>query len=124
MSLSVSIGTTLQRRPECRDERGQDCQSRADADQGSAPTAHDPDAEHDRQRLDHLDRAGEEGPEDEQEGARGHAEARIGRGVWFPARRVIPAPAVPSERNLVTFIGLLLVILLVVVIWRMAVRGR
>ena len=73
----------LQRRPERGGEHGQHDRRRAHADQRRAPAAHRADAEHDRQRLDHLDRAGEEGSEADEDGGGVHA-GQIGCWIGTP----------------------------------------
>ena len=52
-----------QRRSERRDDQREREQRGADADQRRAPTARHADGQHDRERLDHLDRRGQKGRE-------------------------------------------------------------
>ena len=82
-------GSTLSAGPERSHENGQDDQGRADADQRRAPAAHDADAEHDRQRLDHLDGAGEEGAGEDEDRPGAHEDVLPGLGTTSPlgARR-------------------------------------
>ena len=69
---SVSIGIEPRAGPERGDEQREHDSGRAGADQRRAPAADDADAEHDRQRLDHLDGAREEGAGDDQDRAGAH----------------------------------------------------
>jgi hypothetical protein len=55
----------LKRRAEGRDDRSEHEARGADAKEGRAPAADDPDGKHDRERLDRLDGTGEERGEKE-----------------------------------------------------------
>ena len=68
-----SIGICCSAGPERGDEHGEHDRRRAHADQRRAPAAHRADAEHDRQRLDHLHRAGEERSKADQDRGGVHA---------------------------------------------------
>ena len=59
---------------------GQGDDRRGDPDQGRPPLAGHPDRQHDRDRLDELDRRREEGRQDRDEGDRAHAGNRNGAG--------------------------------------------
>jgi hypothetical protein len=64
-------------RPERRDDPRQHDRRRADAAEARAPAAYHADRKHDRQRLDRLDCAGQEGGDEEQENrAHGSGSAR------------------------------------------------
>ncbi len=68
-----------QRRAEGGDDRCQRCQRDCDPETGRPPPARDPDREHDRERLDHLDGAGCERGRDEDDGV--HSAERIDAGA-------------------------------------------
>ena len=84
-SRSASIGTSVSAGPSAATTTASAPVAAADADQRRAPAARQPGREHDRQRLDELDRAGEEGREDEEGG--GHASTQ----------RSCPSASVPAR---------------------------
>ena len=86
-----------ERRPERGDEQREHDSGRAGADQRRAPAADDADAEHDRQRLDHLDGAREERAGDDQDRARAHGS---GTSLSREPRASKDAIAVEDERRL------------------------
>ena len=65
-SRSVEIGITPQSRPERGHDRKEHDQGRAHSHHRRAPAADDPDRQNDRQRFDCLDRARQEGREEEE----------------------------------------------------------
>ena len=76
----------LERRTEHGNEPRESRRRDRDTRQGGAPPPHDAHTEHDRQRLDHLHGARQEGSEDDQRGTRAHVDSFSvkGRGARTP----------------------------------------